>query len=78
MPLKNTKNSLKKRHGIRREMSGSNSWKGCPPNEFPLLSDFGAVVGGINTEYQIVAQDIALYKIAHTESHTHKLKGAGK
>ncbi len=43
MPLKHTKKSLKKRHGIRHEISGSNSWDRCAPNYFPLLSDSGAV-----------------------------------
>jgi hypothetical protein len=71
MPLKNTKKSLKKRHGIRREISGSDSWDSCVPNNFPLLSDSGAVyssvVSEVNNEYQIVAQDGTIYEIADTE-----------
>ena len=71
MPLKNTKKSLKKPHGIRLEMSGSDSWDRCAPNYLPLLSDSGAVdfsvVGEVNDEYQIVAQYGTIYELADTE-----------
>ena len=50
MPLKHTKKSLKKRHGLRREMSGSNSWDRCPPNNFLLLSGRHLVVSAETVE----------------------------
>jgi hypothetical protein len=69
MPLKHTKRSLKKRHGIRHEMSGSDSWDRFSPNNIPFLLlvfiiSIGFVTGCGGSKQKYVTPELPKSQIA--------------